>query len=174
MKEIHMTQGYKALVDDEDYDFLMQWKWRAVKRPHNSGHIYARRVVRKKINGKITEKTIWMHRFILNVPSGMLVDHANGNGLDNRRSNIRICNFAQNSRNRKRHSNKPGVYKGVYVAERATGIRYRSQIFFNGKSIEVGAFATEIEAARAYDAAARKYFGEFAWLNFPPEAPNGR
>lgn len=96
-KQIRLAQGFSTLVDDEDYDWLNQWKWHAmVLREGNL--IYASRAVRGA-DGK--QHPLMMHRFILNPPKGVEVDHMNGNALDNRRSNIRLASRAENLRNRK-------------------------------------------------------------------------
>lgn len=99
MKEIPLTKGYKTIVDDEDYDFLMRWRWHAVI----AHSVYAERCERPR-GGKI--KHIMMHRVINNTPDGMETDHINGNGLDNRRSNLRSVTKNQNQWNRK--PNKKG------------------------------------------------------------------
>src|SRR4030065_939634 len=103
MKEIKLTKGKVAIVDDEDYDWLMQWKWRI----NSIG--YAMRTVKK--NGKA--RKIFMHRVILNTPSDMCSDHANHNRLDNRRCNLRICTKQQNQANAPAPKNNRSGGKGV-------------------------------------------------------------
>jgi len=100
-------------------------------------------------------------------PPGMMIDHINGNGLDDRRANMRTCTNQQNMRNLRKRRSGSSIYKGVYYDKRRR--TWYARICHNGKNIHLGTFATEIEAARAYDRAARRLFGEFARLNFPDE-----
>jgi hypothetical protein len=153
MKTIELTKGAKAIVDECDYDYLMQWKWLC----NNTG--YAVRTDYSQ--GK--KKTLGMHRVILSATDGVVVDHKNGNRLDNRRSNIRVCTPGQNQYNRgKLCTNKTG-YKGVYHQKKFN--TWLVAIGVNGKLRYVGSYKTKIEAARAYNEAALKYHGEFARLN---------
>lgn len=157
-KEILLTQGKIAIVDASDYDFLMQWKWKFVShgyacRNHHVGIV----------NGKRIQKRIYMHRLILNVPIGQYTDHINGDMLDNRRCNLRICTNQQNAANSKKYSIiTSSKYKGVAWDEVNT--KWRAQIYVK-KSIYLGRFSSEIEAAKAYNDAAIKYHDEFARLN---------
>lgn len=160
MKEIELSQGYKALVDDIDFEHLNQFKWnvRIV-----SSTKYAKRSDRYSI-----PKTIQMHRIIMNCPKDMMVDHINGNGLDNRRENLRICTRSNNLMN----SNKPkgkntSKYKGVSKLNYSNKKWkcWRAEIRINRKAIFLGTFKTQKEAALAYNEAAIKYFGKFAKLN---------
>lgn len=157
MKSIPLTQGKFAIVDDQDYGFLMQWKWCA-RHDKKSDTWYAV----SRISGN--QRMVPMHRLIMNAPEGMEVDHRDNNGLHNWRGNLRICTGAQNKYNRRPQKANPTGYKGVYLFE---GKSWRAKIGFNKKQIHLGTFPTAEAAARAYDAAASKYFGEFAWLNFP-------
>lgn len=152
MKEIKLTQGKVAIVDDEDFEFLSQWKWYV----HGSGPrtCYAER----KSEGD--HKRVPMHRVIMNTPKGLFTDHINGNGLDNRRCNLRICTTAENQYNaRRRHSNRSG-FKGVYY-DKAVG-KWRAAITINQKKIHLGRKDTPQEAHQLYVEAAKKHFGEFA------------
>ena len=153
MKEIKLTQGQVALVDDEDYDFLNQWKWYAHKG-RKDGLFYAG----KRNNGDI--KQIWMHRLIMNTSRGLTVDHIDHNGLNNQKCNLRNCSMSQNKMN----VTPIGLSKFLGVHPRND--KYVAQIKVNGKKIYIGTFKTEEDAAHAYDNAAKKYFGEFANLNF--------
>jgi len=157
MKEIKLTQGKVALVDDEDYDFLMQWKWFATKAKLT---YYADRCL--WINKSC--RHLSMHRFIMNAPIGKEIDHINHNGLDNQKSNLRICDKAENNRNRTAIGKSK--YLGVYF-EYHGGILYiRASIRTGNKRIFLGSFKTEEEAALAYDKAAIIYHGNFANTNF--------
>ena len=153
MKKIKLTRGFYALVDDEDYLRINKYKWYASKNG------YARRdiIINKK------KKCIHMHREIIFAPKEKYVDHINLIKNDNRKNNLRLCNKAQNSMNRPiNRKNKTSKYKGVYFC-RYTG-RWRVRLR-DGKQIEIGRFDSEIDAAIAYNHAAKKYFGEFSLLN---------
>jgi len=156
MAEIVLTQGKVALVDDEDFSYLNQYKWYAVKA---EGRYYARRAL-----PKVGEKQdhILMHQALLKCPKGKETDHVDGNGLNNKRGNIRPCNHHENLMNKKGHG-KTSIFKGV--SKRKTLRRFRAQIELNGKSIHLGYFDTAIEAAIAYNETAKKLFGEYAKLN---------
>lgn len=153
MKQIKLSRGLIALVDDEDFEYLSQWKWSA----HKGGNtFYATRTIWK---GSIQNK-VRMHRLILNTPKGMQVDHIDHNGLNNQKHNIRNCNVQQN------HFNVRSVsttgYHGVYYDKKYI----KACIQYNGKGIHIGNFKREIDAARAYDQKAKELFGDFAYLNF--------
>ena len=157
MKAIPLTRGFMALVDDEDYERLAQYKWRIC--PHKNA-TYAMRTARMA-DGR--ERTVQMHREIMEAQPGSDVDHVNRNGLDNRRANLRVCSRCQNLRNRIGRRSRDSKYKGVYQV----GKRWRARIAQGGKQYHLGHFDTQEEAAKAYDAAARHHFGEYARLNFP-------
>ena len=155
MRKIPLTQGKFALVDDEDYEALAKHKWQF-------NHHYARR------DGPRPRRLpIWMHRVITNAPPGMQVDHINGDTLDNRKSNLRICTRAQNQANRKRDRDSPSRFKGVHL--RKDNQKYVAGIIVNGRRKHLGQFQSDIEAAKAYDAAAIALRGEYARVNFPRE-----
>ena len=158
MKEIQLTQGKVALVDDEDYDYLNQFKWQANQKQNK--RFYAWRG--KKINGKY--RMIYLHRFILKLTDKKIfVDHANMDTLDNRKINLRICNRSQNAVNTDKNKINLLGYKGISFDKRSN--KYYSSISVNKKRIHLGTFINPIDAARAYNAAAQKYHGEFANLN---------
>jgi hypothetical protein len=150
-KQIQLTKGMFAIVDDDDYERLSQHKWRVSGR-------YAGRWLDKK-----NEQVSLMHREIAQPPSGMVVDHINGDGLDNRKTNLRVCTHSQNLMNSVKHCKSSSRFKGVTF--RKNRQHWNVRVRFQGKCIEVGSFDDEIEAARAYNAAAIKYHGEFARLN---------
>jgi len=154
--------GRFALVDDEDYLRVSALSWHL--RVLSNGVELVRNGVHVVRNGRRTTRHILLHRFILGAARGAIIDHANGDGLDNRRANIRICSHRQNTQNRRPHKGR--IYKGT----RLCGRRYGAQIYVNGKTKRLGSFSTEIEAALAYDTAAKQFFGEFARLNFPIHA----
>ncbi len=145
MKLISLTRGRFAVVDDDDYELLSKLKWCV------NGKGYATR----KIDGKV----ITMHRFILNCPNGLQVDHANANRLDNRRCNIRVASRAQNQQNSKARKGAVGL-KGVSFEKGPD--RYRARITVAGKTIYLGCFLSAESAHEAYATAATKHFGEFA------------
>ena len=157
-KEIILTQGKVAIVDDEDFDELNKLKWHADKR--QNGKFYA---VRKSIciNGKYINQK--MHRMIVGDKSGLHTDHIDGDTLNNRRSNLRICTHQQNMMNKCVSKVNKSGYKGViYVKSRKM---YKASITLNRKIIQLGYFYYIKQAAIAYNAAALKYHGEFANLN---------
>ena len=157
MKEIHLTKGKVAIVDDTDFEGLSQWKWHAKL---SCGLWYAARAV-TMAGRKIT---IRMHRLITNASDGMEVDHIDGDGLNNLRQNLRIVTRNQNRFNSRVRVDNTSGYKGVSLNKR-TG-RWVAWIGYYGKHKNLGYFATPEMAAQAYDAAARELFGEFARLNF--------
>jgi len=154
MKEIKLTQGKIALIDDEDYGYLNQFKWCADKL---GSTFYAKRRLYISIK---EQYNIYMHRIIMNAPKGMEVDHIDHNGLNNQKYNLRICTKCQNNRN------KLPSGKSKYLGVSAEDIKYKAEIMINHNKIRIGRFTTEEAAARAYDKKAKEYFGEFANLNF--------
>jgi len=158
---IPLTQGKYAIVDPEDYKRLSKYKWYAKKCGKT---FYASRTVwtgknKKRIN-------ITMHRQILNPPYPLVVDHINHNGLDNRKANLRPATRKQNNMNRLciKRKGSPSKYKGVIWHKHTK--KWNVQICYNGKRKTIGYFNDEIEAAKAYDEAAKKYHRDFAVLNF--------
>ena len=160
-REIPLTQGKVAIVDDADYEWLNQWRWRAHKRGHT---FYATRWSPRDGNRR---RMIHMHRLLLVLPPDMEADHINGSGLDNRRINLRVCTHTQNQMNRQKYGSATSSYKGVSWCKQTN--QWRGDICRNGKHINLGRFADEQDAARAYNAAAREHFGEFAKLNIIEE-----
>ena len=162
MKEIKLTQGYVALVDVDDFEFLNQFKWHV--RDGNGHNKYAI----KNISVNNERIACRMHRVIMEAPKGVEVDHIDHNGLNNQKSNLRLCSTSQNAMNRKaRGSSK---YLGVYIVKikgkNKTYEYFKAQINTNGKYKSLGYFKSEEIAAKTYDEAAKNYHGEFANLNF--------
>jgi len=166
MKRIPLSQGLCAIVSDHDCGHLNRWKWTA-------WHCGKVRYAYRKTSRATGQRNIFMHRVVANrmgVPAGR-VDHVDGNGLNNCRSNLRFATQSQNGMNRsKPRTNKSG-YKGV--SETTNSDRWRARIGVRGKEKHLGTFNTPKEAARAYDRAATELHGVFAHLNIPT-AGNGR
>lgn len=152
IREVQLTRGLVALVDSADFERVTAYNWSAFfnggKRP------YAARQERR--GGK--RQYVSLHRFILAAPVGAVVDHIDGNTLNNTRANLRICTQSENMRNQRR----TGV-KGVCKMPNSS--RWYARIFIDGKRKHLGCFATQAEAAQAYDAAAIAAFGEYARPN---------
>jgi len=165
MKEIKLTGGYVALVDDDDFDYLNQWSWRIKKARHT---VYARRSV---YLGNYKTEDIAMHRAIMNPPDNMQIDHIDHNGLNNQKNNLRICTPSENKRNARFRVPCSSIYKGVCRhVDRWDGgecVSYYCGISVDHQSIFLGSFKNEVDAAVAYDLAAIKYHKDFAYLNFP-------
>jgi hypothetical protein len=159
MKQIPLTQGKFALVDDEDYEEVMRYEWYPNKKSNTT---YAIRNVR--VCGKYVG-TQRMHRFILDLPRDKHCDHKDGNGLNNTRANIRPCTCRQNHYNQKLSSKNTSGFKGVAWNTRDS--KWRAYIKKEGKQIFLGNFFCIVKAAKAYDGKATEIFGEFAKLNFP-------
>lgn len=156
MMTIKLTRNKSALIDDEDFDKVNQFKWYCDKLG------YAR--TDKSINKN--KKSIYMHRFLLNCPTNMRVDHINHNTLDNRRINLRICTPSQNLQNAKVHPQNKLKVKGVSMKNDIYRKKpYIARIQLAGKQINLGYFKNIKEAKNAYNKAALKYFGEFAYID---------
>lgn len=158
MKQIQLTQGKVALVDDEDFDYLNQFKWAAAKFPNN---YYAVRY--SSIGGK--QVSVYMHREILGVvDGGIFVDHQNHDGLDNQRVNLRTGTHQDNQRNKRSKAGSSSKYVGVCWHKKDK--KWQAAIAIDGKQAHLGQFDSEVDAAVARDVAAKKHYGEFAKLNF--------
>jgi hypothetical protein len=152
MKEIMLTQGKVALVDDADWPLVAGRKWYA----NSIGRVtYA--------STHIAGRPIHMHRLIMETPPGIVTDHRNGDGLDNRRINLRLCTTSQNLSNRRKRSCQTSRYKGVHCVLGCAS--WVSQITVAREVHYLGSFSSEVEAALAYDRAAIEAFGEFALTN---------
>jgi len=150
-REIELSQGKCALVDDEDYERVMQFTWCASRCGNN---YYAMRPLKRS-----QPETRLMHRFILNAPPEKETDHINGDGLDNRRANLRLCTHAENLRNRPKMGGRTSQHKGVCWHKK--NCRWAAYINVDGARIFLGYFVAEKEAYAAYCAAAAKYHGVY-------------
>lgn len=152
--EVKLTRGLVTIIDAEDFELVSQWKWCA-QRSGNTDYVHRR-------HGKTTVK---LHRFLLDAPAGMHVDHMNGNGLDNRRENLRLCTQVENRRNSQKQAGSISDFKGV-SKQKGRDKAWTASLYV-GKKRYMQYFFTELEAAIAYDGMAKEHFGEFARLNFP-------
>ena len=154
MKEVPLTKGRVALVDDEDYERIAQFRWYAT---FDGGRWYAMRSINK--NGRTRQEQ--MHRVILGLKPGEWGDHINHDGLDNRQANLRRCTLQQNRANSRKNSGRySSHFKGVTFYKRNQ--QWGARICVNGHSTFLGLFDKEGDAAAAYAAAAIQYYGEFA------------
>lgn len=150
--------GHKVLFDDEDVMLLFNQRWRVSKGSSGIFYVYGHN------RGMCRSGTVSMHQIILPPKPGFMTDHINGNGLDNRRCNLRYATRPQNSYNRGPQSGRP--HKGVYKRSKEKLTKpWIAALTVNKKSIHLGYFQTKELACAAYDAAARKYHGEFAYQN---------
>ena len=160
MKLIQLTQGKFAQVDDEDFERASKYTWSAAKRV--GGHFYA-------VSGSnyYGGKQMNLHRFIMNIDPDdkTYVDHIDRDGLNCQKHNLRTCTNQQNQYNSIKNVKKSSIYKGVYLLSRVTCIRYGACIRINKLKTHLGTFENELDAAKAYDEAAKKNFGEFALIN---------
>lgn len=152
---VPLTRGLTAVIDEADAERVRARKWNAQKGGHTW---YAYTMVRREG----VQRSLSMHRFILEVGDDELIDHRNGDGLDNRRANLRSCSHAENLRNQRKRDDATSRFKGVH---RAANGRWRVEIEQNGERLTLGTFLDEERAARQYDRAARIFFGSFARTN---------
>jgi hypothetical protein len=148
---------HNIFIDGEDFDKIKNHNWHLLKQKH--GFYVATNI---RINGK--QKTMLMHRVIFNSPEGFEIDHINHNKLDNRKENLRICTRAENCRNRTKYNETFSKYKGISFDDRRIS-KYIVRIIVNAKCLYIGSFTNDIDAALAYNNAALKYHGEYAYLN---------
>lgn len=156
-QRVPLSKGKFALVSDEDYERVSQYKW-----TYDAGYA-CRKVTWHDEEGKTRKRKVLLHRFITDAPANMEVDHRNWDGLDNRRDNLRIATHTQNRANARPRAGCSSRYKGVWLDKR-DGV-WRSEIVVDGKRNGLGIFNNEDDAARAYNAAALKAWGEFTYLN---------
>ncbi|MCK5611583.1 HNH endonuclease [Candidatus Pacearchaeota archaeon] len=159
MKQIELTRGFTTIIDDADCDLVPPISWQ-VNQNYNT--CYAM--------GILDGKRVFVHRLIMNARKGQIIDHVNGDGLDNRRCNLRFCTPSQNQQNSRKRAGCSSKYKGVSWVKREK--KWRAAIKYKGKSSTLGHYDNESDAARVYDKKAKEIFGEFARLNFP--TPEGK
>lgn len=157
MTDIALKGGAVAIVDPADADRVLAHRWRACS--NGRGNVYVRRCG--------SGSPVYLHRFVIGAQAGELVDHANGDGLDNRRANLRIADHSANGANRHSPVRGSSRFRGVYWNRRLG--RWHAQIGGGNSTTYIGQFDDEAEAARAYDRAATERFGAFAAPNFPEE-----
>lgn len=157
MKKIPLSQGKFALVDDDDYDFIMQWKW-----CFNTGYAVRSQHI-CMVGKKDKSKMILMHRVVNKTPKGMETDHIDLDRLNNQKKNLRNATRRQNTRNIKKFINGTSKFKGVCWKKREK--KWQVRIRTGKKRVHLGLFTSESDAARAYNVAALKFHGEFAHLN---------
>jgi hypothetical protein len=167
MKQIKLTQGQIAIVDDDKYEYLNQWRWHAQKHGRT---YYAVRTQSYYVNDIYTRICIQMHHEVFGRKT--YLDHIDGNGYNNQLNNLREAIQLENNRNMRKQENCTSKYKGVSWHKRDSKWSCRiaaGDLLPNGyhKRIWLGYFKNEVEAAKAYDVAAVKYFGSFCKLNFP-------
>lgn len=155
MREILLSKGRKAIIDDQDYEKVSEYNWYV--QENKTGIIYA------KANDRKNGTTLFMHRLILNIPKGTIIDHVDGDGCNNTRTNLRVCTKQQNAFHSKKMRGCYSKFKGVSID--SNGKCWRSFIKVDGKYKHLGNFKTELEAAQEYNKAAKKYHGDYAWLN---------
>lgn len=156
MKRIPLLGGGYAVVDDEDEALVGADGWR--KMESKPGFFYA-------VSCRGPHRQALMHRVILKASAGQVVDHVNHSGLDNRRSNLRICSNSQNMANQFKRAGVSSRFKGVSARPRSSGTMWKAAIEHDGQTIHLGTFSEEERAARQYDRAARLLFGEFSLTN---------
>lgn len=159
---IPLNHDLAALIDATDADRVLARDWYAVWQ-HNRWYVHSW--------GNDARRPILLHRFVIDAPDGVLVDHRNGDGLDCRRANLRQCDHFGNMQNARLSRANTTGFKGVTF--HAKSQRWRAQIVEHRRYHFLGSFASAEGAALAYDAAARLYFGEFARLNFPRDGERG-
>lgn len=150
---IHLTKNKVAIIDATNYEKINMYRWRVSHTRNGSAYAVASS---PRINKKYT--TIWMHRIITDCPSHMEVDHKNGNGLDNRIENLRVCDHVHNSMNCKTPIHNTSGHRGVSFY----GNRWHSRIDYQGKRVHLGSFIDKQSAIECRKIGENKYFGEFS------------
>lgn len=155
--KIPLTKGFHAIIDPCDFNLVSKYTWRT---SGEDGDYYAATNMKVKRN---VVKLVRLHNFIMKPKESKRVDHRDRNWLNHVRKNLRICSVAQNNQNRVSKKNRQYRYRGIYLYNN----RWLATIRFDRKLKHLGRYDTDIQAAKAYDEAAKKYHGEFAVLNFP-------
>ena len=157
MKTIPLTKGKFAIVDDENFEWLSQWKW------HYRSNKYGGYAARLTSRNNKPRHVVWMHREIAGIPPGLDTDHIDGDRLNNQKSNLRKATRSQNKCNIKERIDNACGYKGVCFNKARR--KFVAQITLNGKYVYLGLFTSALAAANAYDAKAVELHKEFAYLN---------
>ncbi len=159
MAEVKLNRGFVTLVDDDDEERVNEYNWNVQQRRRTN---YAYTVIGRRV--------VSLHRYIFGDKPRLVVDHINGNGLDNRKKNLRWATVSQNQMNARKPLRRNGTtsrYRGVsFRADKNYSKPWGVRIYVKGRRINVGYYADEEAAAKAYDKAAKKHHGEFANLNF--------
>jgi len=153
VREVELTQGKVALIDDEDFELVSQYNWKFSNRGYAARNYW--------IDGK--SKTLLMHRLIMSPPEGVFIDHINGDTLDNRKQNLRLVRNQQNCCNQKLGLRNKSGYKGVYQSKGRK--KWTASLKTKGKTYYLGDFESKHDAARMYNFWAHDMFGEYARLN---------
>lgn len=171
--QIPLTKGMVALIDAQDYERVSQYQWWANKSKPTSKTWYATTKIIPPGEHWTKRKNTQLHRFILDAPPEIKVDHINRDGLDCRRHNLRMATNSQNVANvgPLQIGTKTSQFKGVHLTVRVKIPKWESRIMCQGKDYYLGVFDSEIDAAMAYDRKAKELFGDFAHLNFPSTQP---
>jgi hypothetical protein len=157
-REIEVSSGLVALVDDEDYDKLVGRRW--YKHTNNGRCNYAQADISWR-----PHKRVWMHRLVMDAPQGLEVDHINGNGLDNRRDNLRLCTRSQNACNKAKSHNRGLTSRHKGVSTGRWGKNWQANITIQSRKIYLGTYDTEMDAVLAYNRAALELHGPFSRAN---------
>lgn len=165
MREVPLTRGMVALVDDEDFELVSGFHWHSTRGNGLSRNVwYAGACVSKARARQIGRRHVSMHRLIMGFPKHQ-VDHIDGDGLNNQRSNLRPANNSTNQMNKGKSRRNSSCFKGV--SWRSSSRKWQASICKNKKQKYLGEFRTALSAALSYDDAATRLFGEFARINFP-------
>ena len=160
MKEIKLAHGYTAIVDDDDFERIAHNAWHIRKRKRSDGSVASVYAIRNALSADGRRTSREMHRDVMCAKYGQQVDHINGNGLDNRKENLRFCTSQENARNR-RPALRGSTPKGVSWHKRTK--KWQAQIKIAGKTIYLGVYNSEHDASAAYIKAAKRHFLDFAW-----------